>query len=133
MPLGYTEHDRARELTMPPQPSNDAGRYETIETCHSTWIFDVVEHRFARLPRGHLRASTPALLPSAQWQLYDAVVVDPVSGAFLVRLNPSGSQILRSKIHHDPCPFCGGAEPAPPTVELTAVHAPPEEPVLPRS
>lgn len=108
---------------MTPQPSNDVGRYETIDTCNSTWIFDTSEHRFVRLPRNQAHPDAAAMVPPSRWEPYDSVVVDPVSGAFLVRLNPSGSRILRSMIHRDPCPRCSSESAAPLTIELETIRA----------
>ncbi len=108
---------------MPPQPTLDDERYEVVETCHSTWVVDTALRRFVRLPRG-TQVGAAALEVGAPWTPYDSIVVDPVSGSFMVRLNASGSRILRSMLHRDPCPHCAADAPSSLTLELTAIDAP---------
>lgn len=113
---------------MTPWPTNDAGPLEIIETCNSTWIFDKAQRRFIRMPRGTALPDETTLASAPGWEPYDAVVIDPVSGAFLVRLNASGSRILRSMVHRDPCPRCVQGEASQLTVELEAIRTSAEEP-----
>lgn len=75
-----------------------------IESCHTTWVFDVNRQRFRRVPRGSAM-ETP--VPAAEWTDYFALEIDPDSDAFVVSLNEAGTRLLRSYQHHDPCPQCG--------------------------
>ena len=74
-----------------------------IESCHSTWIFDVANRRFRRMVKGRelkRRFST-------DWRLYDHVVFDSESGAFLIFLDALGTRVLRSQRHSRRCERCG--------------------------
>jgi hypothetical protein len=98
-------------------------RFEEIESCNSRWIFDTVEKRFLRLPRQEPRPSL-AMVPDSAWETYVSLTVDPVGGEFVVKLNDSGSRILRSQRHIDPCPNCESKSDArQPTMELRTVAA----------
>jgi hypothetical protein len=76
---------------------------QVIESCNSTWIFDTKRMRFRRVPKG-----TPLDLPAAadDWTRYYNLELDLESGAFLVTLNESGSRLLRSFRHTEPCSQC---------------------------
>lgn len=74
-----------------------------IESCHSTWIFDLANHRFRRTVKGrelNRRFST-------DWRVYDHVVFDSESGAFLIFLDALGTRVLRSQRHSGQCERCG--------------------------
>jgi hypothetical protein len=77
-----------------------------IESCNSTWLFDVERMRFRRLLKGadvgHHRAAT-------DWRTYFGLEVDPGSESFVVVLNAEGTRLLRSWRHTDQCAQCGGA------------------------
>ena len=84
---------------------------EVIESCNSTWLFDTRNKRFRRVPRG-----MPVDLPAAaDWERYVKFEIDIDSGAFLVTLNESGTRLLRSFRHTDPCDQCGAGQ----TTELS--------------
>lgn len=76
---------------------------ERIDSCHSIWLLDAEETRFARLPRGS-KADTAAL--KDEWRrYYDHEVQD--DGAHVLAINESKTRLLRFFEHSDPCPHCG--------------------------
>ena len=79
-------------------------RFEVIESCHSTWLFDSVDRRFCRV----LRANTEPPTVATDWRPYDHLVVEDGTDAFIVFLDPSGARLLRSWRHGQHCEHCGG-------------------------
>jgi hypothetical protein len=79
-------------------------RFLALESCHSTWLFDLEDHRFCRVLKN------PALPTSVatDWRSYDRLVVHPSSDAFVVFLDESGTKLLRSWRHSSRCERCGG-------------------------
>jgi hypothetical protein len=82
----------------------DAPDYVVLESCHSTWLFDPVEHRFCRVLKGPRMTASVA----TQWRPYDHLVLHPESDAFVVFLDASGTRLLRSWRHTAHCDQCGG-------------------------
>jgi hypothetical protein len=84
----------------------------TLESCHSTWIFDPRQLRFCRILKGiahgHRQIST-------EWRPYWELEIDPGEKDFTVFLNESHTQLIRSSIHSDECVQCGGSH----TTELS--------------
>ena len=84
----------------------------TLESCHSTWIFDVRQLRFCRILRGvaigHRRIST-------EWRPYGELAIDPDGRGFTVFLNESRTRLVRSSIHTHACVHCGSSH----TTELS--------------
>jgi len=76
-----------------------------LESCHSTWLFDVERMRFRRILKGIDVDSHQA---STGWRSYYGLDIDPVSESFVVRLNPEGTRLLRSWRHVERCAQCGG-------------------------
>ncbi len=78
----------------------------TIESCHSTWIFDESKMRFRRVLKG---IDLDPRLASTGWRPYWGLEIDPLSDSFVVHLDPSGTRLLRSWRHIDnqTCPECG--------------------------
>lgn len=75
-----------------------------LESCHSTWLFDTVGHRFCRVLKGpHIESSV-----ATGWRSYDRLVLHPDSDAFVVFLDASGTRLLRSWRHTSQCEQCGG-------------------------
>lgn len=97
----------------PKRAGSNASALQIIESCNSTWVFDTAAKRFRRVPRG-----TALDLPTAagDWETYVKLEIDVDSGAFLVTLNTSGTRLLRSYRHTDPCALC---DPADATTELS--------------
>ena len=84
-----------------PRSRTPAG-LQLIESCNSTWLFDTRNKRFRRVPRG-MAIDLPA---AGDWERYVKLEVDADTGAFLVTLNESGTRLLRSFRHTEPCDQC---------------------------
>jgi hypothetical protein len=76
-----------------------------IESCHSSWIFDIERGRFRRVLKvadgGPRDVATP-------WSAYYGLELDPNSESFVVLLNPEGTRLLSSWRHTGDCVQCGG-------------------------
>ncbi len=77
----------------------------TLESCHSTWIFDTGRMRFRRILHdidvGHRSVSTA-------WRPYFELQADPTAETFTVILNADRSRLIRSWRHTEDCVQCGG-------------------------
>jgi hypothetical protein len=103
----------------------------TLESCHSTWIFDVRQLRFCRILKGidvgHRRVST-------EWRPYWDLELDPRGRSFTVFLDEARTHLIRTSIHTQSCSHCGGSQ----TTELSlddihrvvAEAAPVQAPIL---
>jgi hypothetical protein len=84
----------------------------TLESCHSTWIFDARRLRFCRIVRGidvgHRRVST-------EWRPYWDLELDPLGTSFTVFLDESRTRLIRTSLHTQSCNLCGGSQ----TTELS--------------
>ncbi len=81
-------------------------KFHVLESCHSTWVFDVDRDRFRRVPRG-----VDIRMPSEQeWHPYYRLDIDAGTGAFAIALNPEGTRMLRSWVHEEPCLHCMAGE-----------------------
>jgi hypothetical protein len=76
----------------------------TMESCHSTWIFDPGQLRYCRILRdiavGQRRIST-------EWRPYWDLEVDPQERNFTVSLNEARTRLVRAPIHTQACVACG--------------------------
>ena len=81
----------------------------TLESCHSTWIFDSRQLRFCRILRGMGRRI------STEWRPYWELEIDPQARSFVVYLNEARTRIIRSCIHTPACVACGAS----PTTEIS--------------
>ncbi|MHB8188912.1 MAG: hypothetical protein ACYDHP_00495 [Ferrimicrobium sp.] len=99
----------------------DSARLERIESCNSLWVFDTQAHRYLRLPRATV--TDISLVSDSAWEAYENVTIDPIGGEFIVRLNASGSRLLRSQRHSTPCPNCDNEPVVDVTRELRAIGA----------
>lgn len=77
-----------------------------IESCNSTWLFDVERTRYRRLLKG---VDVGRHRPATEWRTYFGLEVDPRSESFVVLLNPEGTRLIRSWRHTEDCTQCGGA------------------------
>lgn len=77
--------------------------FRVLQSCNSIWLFDEGLMRFRRAPRG-TRLDMPS--PASEWKAYYRLDADCGLGAFSVCLNEAGTQVLRSRLHGDPCPHC---------------------------
>jgi hypothetical protein len=76
----------------------------TLESCHSTWVFDTDRKRFRRILKHIEVAHEPV---STAWRTYYDLQMDPHSESFTVLLNVEGSRLIRSWRHTGECTQCG--------------------------
>jgi hypothetical protein len=79
-------------------------RPTTIESCHSTWIFDTDRMRFRRILKGTEVGGQPV---TTGWRDYSRLEAPPNAETFTVFLNESGSRMIRSWRHKTDCTQCG--------------------------
>jgi hypothetical protein len=75
----------------------------TIESCHSTWIFDSERMRFRRVLKGPEVGGLPV---ATGWKPYFRLDADPDSQTFTVYLDPSGTRRISSWRHDHTCTQC---------------------------
>src|ERR1019366_1549369 len=77
----------------------------TLESCHSTWIFDTDRMRFRRILNDievrHRSVSTA-------WRPYFELQADPTVETFTVILDADRRRLIRSWRHTADCVQCGG-------------------------
>ena len=79
-------------------------KHMVIESCHSTWIFDVEGRRFRRVLKG---IEVGAARPMTGWRPYFDLQFVPNSESFVVLLNADGTRLLRSWRHLSTrCDYC---------------------------
>jgi hypothetical protein len=88
------QHNGGMELERP----------TTIESCHSTWIFDTDRMRFRRILKGTEVGGQPV---ATGWRDYSRLDAPPNAETFTVFLNESGSRMIRSWRHKTGCTQCG--------------------------
>ena len=76
----------------------------TIESCHSTWIFDSHRMRFRRILKGTEVGGKPV---ATGWRPYYRLDAPVESETFMVHLNLSGSRMISSWRHDGDCAQCG--------------------------
>jgi hypothetical protein len=84
----------------------------TLESCHSTWIFDTRQLRFCRILRGIAVGQNRI---STEWRPYWDLEIDPDGQTFMVTLNEKRSRLIRSSLHTSAC----GARSGTHTTELS--------------
>ena len=84
----------------------------TLESCHSTWIFDARHSRFCRIVS---RIAVGQRRVSTEWRPYHELEVDPQGRSFTIVLNEGRSRLIRSTIRTHDCEHCSG----PHTTELS--------------
>lgn len=92
-------------------PSTE-GDFLVLESCHSTWLFDVTRHRFRRALKG---LDVEPSLAATDWRPYERLELSDASEAFVVVLNATGTRRIRSWRHAAGCVQCEGE----PTSELS--------------
>jgi hypothetical protein len=83
-----------------------------LDSCHSTWVFDVPARRFRRVLKG---LDVDPAIAATDWRSYERLELSEGSEAFVVVLNSSGTRRIRSWRHVDGCGQCDGEQ----TVELS--------------
>lgn len=92
-----------------------------LESCHSTWVFDLARMRFCRILRGMVARCSV----STGWRPYSDLEINPGDETFTVYLSVSRTRVIRSWLHTHACTQCRGHT----TTELSlediraAVHA----------
>ncbi len=76
----------------------------SIESCNSVWIFDTNSMEFKRRMRN---ATGEVESVTTDWRPYFGLNIDEPNKSFVVQLNESGTRLLKSYIHRDPCDRCG--------------------------
>ncbi len=78
----------------------------TLESCHSTWIFDTRHLRFCRILRG---IAVGRRHISTEWRPYWELEIDPHGRTFTVFLNEARSRLVRATMHTQTCAVCGSS------------------------
>ena len=76
-----------------------------IDSCHSTWLFDVPALRFRRMLKG---LDVDPSLAATEWRPYVRLELAEDSDSFVVVLNEAGTRRIRSRRHGDDCEQCDG-------------------------
>jgi len=84
----------------------------TLESCHSSWIFDPRQLRFCRILRG---IAVGRRRISTEWRPYWELEIDPHGRNFTVFLNEARTRLVRASIHEQSCVTCSAS----PTTELS--------------
>jgi hypothetical protein len=96
---------------MAASPSELSNRSRTesgflvLDSCHSTWLFDVPARRFRRILKG---LDVDPALAATDWRTYERLELSDESDAFVVVLNPAGTRRIRSWRHVEGCTQCEG-------------------------
>ncbi len=78
-----------------------------LDSCHSTWLFDVAGRRFRRVLKG---LDVDPSLAATDWRPYERLELAEGSEAFVVVLNAAGTRRIRSWRHVDGCEQCEGEQ-----------------------
>jgi hypothetical protein len=81
------------------------GDFLVLDSCHSTWLFDVAGKRFRRVLKG---LDVDPALAATDWRPYERLELSEGSEAFVVVLNSAGTRRIRSWRHVDGCEQCEG-------------------------
>ncbi len=82
-----------------------ASEFLVLDSCHSTWLFDVPAKRFRRILKG---LDLDPALAATDWRSYERLELSDDSDAFVVVLNAAGTRRIRSWRHVDGCEQCEG-------------------------
>lgn len=85
----------------------DSGDFLVLDSCHSTWLFDVAGRRFRRVLKG---LDVDPALAATDWRPYERLELSEGAEAFVVVLNPAGTRRIRSYRHVDGCEQCEGEQ-----------------------
>ncbi len=79
------------------------GDFLVLDSCHSTWLFDVANKRFRRALKG---LDVDPSVAATDWRTYERLELSEGSEAFVVVLNAAGTRRIRSWRHVDGCAQC---------------------------
>lgn len=85
--------------------ASSEGNFLVLDSCHSTWLFDVANRRFRRVLKG---LDVEPSLAATDWRSYERLELAEGSEAFVVVLNAAGTRRIRSWRHVDGCEQCEG-------------------------
>lgn len=85
--------------------SDAASDFLVLDSCHSTWLFDVSAKRFRRILKG---LDLDPSVAATDWRSYERLELSEDSDAFVVVLNAAGTRRIRSWRHVDGCEQCEG-------------------------
>lgn len=111
LPSASTTAWEPRQIADAVPPSAE-GDFLVLDSCHSTWLFDVTNHRFRRVLKG---LDVDPALAATDWRSYERLEMSEDSEAFVVVLNASATRRIRSWRHVAGCEQCEGEM----TVELS--------------
>ena len=100
-----TEHPGKSEAVLRWPSQNHTVEQLVLESCHSTWVFDIEGKRFRRILKGIEVEEHPV---ATQWRPYYALECKEDSEAFTVLLNQAGTRLIQSWRHTHDCLQCGG-------------------------
>jgi hypothetical protein len=89
----------------------------TLESCHSTWIFDPRQLRYCRILRGITLGQRRI---STEWRAYWELEIDPHGRTFTVFLDEARTRLVRASIHTPACVTCGDSHTA--ELSLDDIH-----------
>ena len=95
-------------------PGREQSELLVLDSCHSTWLFDVPAKRFRRILKG---LDVDPSLAATDWRAYERLELSEGSDAFVVVLNAAGTRRIRSWRHVDGCEQCEGERTAELSVE----------------
>jgi hypothetical protein len=81
------------------------GDFLVLDSCHSTWLFDVTNKRFRRALKG---LDVDPSVAATDWRPYERLELSEGTEAFVVVLNAAGTRRIRSWRHVDGCEQCEG-------------------------
>ena len=86
----------------------------TLESCHSTWIFDAKRMRFCRILK-YIEIAQRHV--STEWRPYAHLEICPDTETFCVYLTEDRSRAIRSWLHIGNCAECGDHQTAEPSID----------------
>lgn len=104
-----TEHGGLGSPAASPSVGEDV---LVLDSCHSTWLFDLPGRRFRRVLKG---IDVEPGMAATEWRPFERLELSESSESFVVVLNAAGTRRIRSWRHIDGCEQCEGAH----TTELS--------------
>jgi hypothetical protein len=94
------EHSGSPLPGYSPSMHGDVVNTMILESCHSTWIFDMDRNEFCRILKG---VEAAGRLVTTEWRQYSDLVLDPLTETFTVHLNTTHTRQIRSWRHTRDC------------------------------
>lgn len=107
-PMGMGQGTAAAPAgSMPFGFDSSNGDFLVLDSCHSTWLFDVANKRFRRALKG---LDVDPAVAATDWRPYERLELSEGTEAFVVVLNAAGTRRIRSWRHVDGCEQCEGEQ-----------------------